>query len=54
MHHIKPELHWCGRILGNDVYVDTNNPKQRDFVEQVLTKALERLDAPTKQEQDND
>lgn len=43
IHLIKPELHWVGRILGCDVYIDTKDPKKRDVAEKVLTKALESL-----------
>jgi hypothetical protein len=41
---MKPELHYLGKILGCDVYIDSSNPKKRELAEKVLYSALKRLD----------
>ena len=35
-HLLKPNLQWIGRLLGMDVYIDTQHKKKRALAEKLL------------------
>lgn len=42
-HQLMPQLHWCGKLLGRNIYVDTNDLAKRQLIEDLIENMVKRF-----------
>lgn len=51
---LKPQLLFCGKLFGCDLYVDTKSLTKRDLTENFINKAIEIADSQTEEDSNNE